>query len=75
MDLENTKYRLASSNHRAERNPQKEVPQKFLVLEKLGGSQTLWHSDSQKLNLAVAWPLGTIFTKQAFYVNFFKWIY
>lgn len=60
MDLENTKY-IASSTHRPERNPQKEVPQ-ILVLEQLGGSQSLWHSDSQELNLAVAWSLGTIFT-------------
>lgn len=75
LDIANLKHRFASSNSRARTKSQQQLLQKSLALEERGGggwSQSLWHSGSQELKLAVAGSLGALFALRVLHVNFFQ---
>lgn len=58
LDLENPKHTFASYNHRARK---KSSETEVAVTGKTGGSQSLCHSGSQELKLAVPESLGALF--------------
>lgn len=70
LDLENPKYRFASSNHKVRRKSTETATVQVPGTGGTGRSQSSWRSGSQKLKLAVVGSLGALFAPGKLYANF-----
>lgn len=73
LDIANLKHRFASSNSRARRKSQKQLLQKSLALEELGGGVTepvaFWQPGTEAGSVRVS---GSTFASEVLHVNFFQ---